>query len=89
MEVALKISMTRRTLILAGAFISATLRAAAAVSDPKVPPQPPLVTANADGTVIVQKVPPKGTAKYPTSKNGLVIPRQVVVPIAAPRVKQP
>jgi hypothetical protein len=40
----------------------------------------PMVTQNPDGTITVQKEPPKGDAKDAKVKKGLVIPAQVVAP---------
>jgi len=48
---------------------------------------PPMVIPNPDGTFTVQKAPPKDGTKG-TAKKGLVIPPQVVVPIAAPPEKR-
>jgi hypothetical protein len=44
--------------------------------------KPPMIIQNPDGTFTVQKEPPKEGAKYTKAKKGLVIPPQVVVPIA-------
>jgi hypothetical protein len=44
--------------------------------------KPPMIIQNPDGTFTVQKAPPKA-ARDPKAKKGLVIPPQVVVPIAA------
>jgi hypothetical protein len=75
---------------LALAFIATSLGAAAGDPPAKIPPQQPLVTANADGTVTVQKAPASGKSKDPKAKNGLVIPPQIVVPIGDPaKVKNP
>jgi hypothetical protein len=41
----------------------------------------PMVIQNPDGTMTVQKEPPKEGAKNTKTKKGLVIPPQVVVPI--------
>jgi len=68
---------------LALAFIATSLCAVA--GDPAAKAPPPLVTANADGTLTVQKAPTQGKSKDPKAKSGLVIPPQVVVPIIPPR----
>ena len=84
-EAALKGPMKPLNRFLALAFIGTSLGAAAGDPAGKIPPQQPLVTANADGTVTVQKAPINRKSNDPKAKNGLVIPPQVVVPIAAPR----
>ena len=90
-----------RLKVLAAAFVSAPLvvvsaNAVMATDDPP-PPNPsapdrastglastPMITRNPDGTFTVQKEPPNGN-----SKDGLVIPPQVVVPfILIPQTKQ-
>jgi hypothetical protein len=43
----------------------------------------PMVTQNPDGTITVQKQPPKGNSKDAKGKNGLIIPAQVVAPTNA------
>jgi hypothetical protein len=53
----------------------------AVASDAVSPDKPPMVIQNPDGTITVQKEPPKGGAKDTEAKKGLVIPPQVVVPI--------
>jgi hypothetical protein len=56
---------------------------------PKLPPKPPMVTPNPDGTFTVQKEPPNGNSKDAKAKEGLVIPPQVVVPfVRLPEKKQ-
>ena len=55
---------------------------ASAQNDPKPVKGPPMIVHNPDGTFTVQNALPKA-AKDPKAKNGLVIPPQVVVPIAA------
>ena len=57
-------------------------------SDADSASQPPLVIHNSDGTFTIQKEPPKGNAEDANAKKGLVIPPQVVVPIASPPKKQ-
>ena len=42
------------------------------------PPKPPIFVQKPDGTLIAQKEPPKGS-----KPEGLVIPKQVVIPFAA------
>jgi hypothetical protein len=44
--------------------------------------KPPLIIHNPDGTFTIQKEPPKGEAENAKANQGLVIPPQVVVPIA-------
>ena len=56
---------------------------ASAQNTPKPVKAPPMIVDNPDGTFTVQKAPPKEAAKDPKAKKGLVIPPQVVVPIAA------
>ena len=55
---------------------------ASAQNTPKPVKAPPMIVHNPDGTFTVQKAPPQA-AKDPKAKKGLVIPPQVVVPIAA------
>jgi hypothetical protein len=50
------------------------------VSDAAPTKKPPMVIQNPDGTITVQKVPPKEAAKDTEAKKGLVIPPQVIVP---------
>jgi hypothetical protein len=50
--------------------------------------KPPMIIPNPDRTFTVQKAPPKEAAKDPKAKRGLVIPPQVVIPIAAPAEKR-
>jgi len=61
---------------------------ASAQNDPKSVKATPMIVHNPDGTFTVQKAPPKEAAKDPKAKKGLVIPPQVVVPIAAPPEKR-
>jgi hypothetical protein len=42
----------------------------------------PMITDNADGSFTIQKEPRRGTGKESEVSNGLVIPAQVVVPLA-------
>lgn len=57
----------------------------AVVGDAASTNKPPMVIQNPDGTLTVQKEPPKGRAKDTEAKKRLVIPPQVVVPtIPAP-----
>jgi hypothetical protein len=42
---------------------------------------PPLIVRNPDGTLTVQKEPPKGTTEGDGERKGLRIPPQVVVPM--------
>jgi hypothetical protein len=48
--------------------------------------KPPMIIDNPDGTFTIQKEPPEG--ENDKAKEGLVIPRQVVVPITAAPQKQ-
>ncbi|HEX3740223.1 MAG TPA: hypothetical protein VHV29_10905 [Terriglobales bacterium] len=41
-----------------------------------------MIVHNPDGTLTVQKEPAKGQAEAAKSRNGLVIPPQIVVPFA-------
>jgi hypothetical protein len=50
------------------------------VSDAAPTHKPPMVIQNPDGTITVQKQPPKEAAKYTKAQKGLVIPPQVIVP---------
>jgi hypothetical protein len=52
----------------------------AIVSDLAPTDKRPMVIQNPDGTMTIQKEPPKEAAKDTKAKNGLVIPPQVVVP---------
>jgi hypothetical protein len=56
---------------------------AVATGNPASTEKPPMIIENPNGTFTVQKTAPKETAKDPNTKKGLVIPPQVVVPIAA------
>jgi hypothetical protein len=50
--------------------------------------KPPMIIHNPDGTFTIQKEPPKGEDENAKAKQGLVIPPQVVVPIARIPQKQ-
>jgi hypothetical protein len=50
------------------------------VGDTAATNKPPMVIQNPDGTITVQKEPPK-PAKDTKAQKGLVIPPQVIVPI--------
>ena len=54
----------------------------AVAGDTATTSKPPMIIQNPDGTFTVQKAPPKEGAEDTKAKKGLVIPPQVVVPIA-------
>jgi hypothetical protein len=60
----------------------------AAAGDAASAKKPSIVVQNPDGTLTVQKVPPKDGAQNTRAKKGLVIPPQVVVPIVTTPQKQ-
>ncbi len=59
------------------------LVAACSAQDASKPDSKAMVTQNPDGTITAQKQPKKD-AKRAKARPGLVIPPQVVIPIAAP-----
>jgi hypothetical protein len=52
-------------------------------TEPAAPSGKPFIINNPDGTFTIQKEPPDGTSENSKVQNGLVIPPQVVVPIAS------
>lgn len=60
---------------------SCTYRSKASSRQETVPPaKPPMIVHNPDGTFTVQKEPTKKQEEAAKSRNGLVIPPQIVVP---------
>jgi hypothetical protein len=51
--------------------------------------RPPMVIQNPDGTITFQKMPPQVSAKGATTRTGLIIPPQVVVPFIPALKKKP
>ncbi len=63
--------MNRRRQLLSATFLPVLMVSTAIACDlrPPVQPAPPLVIQNSDGTITVQKAPPKGTIKDTGSKR--------------------